>query len=335
VIDNETLLQRCKTLEVDFNALKTYLDKRTFIIDFHKDFKKNEATKKLLDDFFVFNSSKPPYVLNPHHKSKIVEEFSSKLTGKKKIKFDAYYKVLELLENEFNKIEKVVIIDLIASIFIYVCRRQSQNLNKISNLIKDSSQNAISEFETLIKESIEKNDYSFKYLIDEKIEEYNVDHYVGLNFERVMDAIEYDLESFGLRIGELYSDNQFFITGEDLAPKIIAKIDSIFKNETTTSANNEKNSYSDTILKNEAIPPTKNETIKNRCKHSIVSILKFLKKTETIITEIILLILGGILFYLKRETPALILSAVSFIALIFSIIGIILAKIESSKTKAQ
>jgi|GEM_PF-3053351 len=247
-MDNETLLQRCETLEIDFNALKTYLDKRTFIIDFHKDFKKNEATKKLLDDFFVFNSSKPPYVLNPHHKSKIVEEFSSKLTGKKKIKFDAYYKVLELLENEFNKIEKVVIIDLIASIFIYVCRRQNQNLKEISNLIKDSSQNAISEFETLIKKSIKKNDYSFKYLIYEKIEDYNVDHYVGLNFERVMDAIEYDLESFGLRIGTFHSDNQFYITGEDLAPKIITKIDSIFKDKTKPPTNGNITVYKPGIL---------------------------------------------------------------------------------------
>jgi len=229
VIENDTFLQQCKTLEADFNALNTYLEKRTFTIEFHTDFNANEAAKELLNEFYLFNKSKPSFIVPPHHNSKNVLEFSNKLTGNRKIKFDAYYRVLELLENEFEKIRPAIICELTANIIIglyeYDINNKYGELIYFSNLLesKVTQKNASKLF---YKKCNGKDNvtYCWQNCLRDIREKYSL-NYIGINREKIRS---------GLLNKDFIEKNK--INYKDLAAKIKEHTNKILNIESTPSA---------------------------------------------------------------------------------------------------
>jgi len=151
-MENDNLLKRCETLEADFNALDTYIGKRDLVIQLDKDFENDIEAKNLFNDFHNFNESNLPCPLNPKHNSPVVSKFSSKLKGNRKIKFDAFYKAIELLEIEFKKIEPKLIIEIAAEIIIEIHIDDIDNdykeLRKFANLLIQSPHHAQDKFFT-------------------------------------------------------------------------------------------------------------------------------------------------------------------------------------------
>ena len=137
MIDNDTLLQRCKTLETDFNACNTFDEKRDFVIQFFNDVQPN--FNKLYCNWYSTRYStdcieydKKEVFLNDTPEFKIMQ--------------DACNLAKELFRKEFKKKEPEILIEIAVEVCKEIYKNDHIKLGNFANYLIDYKELAHEKF---------------------------------------------------------------------------------------------------------------------------------------------------------------------------------------------
>jgi len=228
-MENDNLLQRCETLEADFNALDTYFKKRDFVKQFLEDVEPN-IFNYVREWYFKENDSQLEVDI-----VKAQKDFFKKSEDAPAIKIrqDACNKAKELFRKEFKKIEPELILKVAEKLVIELYKTDFNNdykeLEKFANLLRLQPQQAHEMFYTKLDRAIYSNKIDCEKYYFEVYDKYKTQNEFEANNVEFMDSILNDTFF-----------NEYQINNEALAANLL--------------------SFTASILNNEPTPPTTTET---------------------------------------------------------------------------